>query len=268
MERHPNFPTFWNAVGILVGVVAFQLVIAVLLSGAGQRLARDPGGGVLIAMLSFAAVIAWLVSYKGLAYRRLLHDAGASVQATVAVLALPIFLFAAGATILLIDLDAFVMGMVPPSKQEAELFKRLMQVTIARFLLFCTLAPLLEEMLFRGIFLRSFLPQYGERRAILLSSLLFALLHLNLYQGITAFLVGLFLGWLYARTRSLWPCVMGHAFYNMNAFIWVWATTRDQDLADAPLVEYPDFGVQVLGVALTFAGAAMLRKLLPSPVRV
>jgi uncharacterized protein len=46
---------------------------------------------------------------------------------------------------------------------------------------------------------------------------LFAIAHLNVYQLVTALAVGIVAGWLYERTRSLWPCMLLHASY--NAFV-------------------------------------------------
>jgi membrane protease YdiL (CAAX protease family) len=69
-------------------------------------------------------------------------------------------------------------------------------------------------MLFRGVILRSFLQQYSRTTALLWSSLLFALAHLNAYQFFTALILGIVLGWLYERTRSLWPSILLHAAFN------------------------------------------------------
>lgn len=78
-------------------------------------------------------------------------------------------------------------------------------------------APLTEEPLFRGLIVGGFALRYGARKAILLSALLFALIHLNPWQLPTALAAGLFLGWLVLRTGSLWPGVLAHAFNNLAA---------------------------------------------------
>jgi membrane protease YdiL (CAAX protease family) len=60
------------------------------------------------------------------------------------------------------------------------------------------LAPLGEELLFRGILLRA-LRDYGDGICILVSGLLFGLLHANVYQIFYAFALGAFFAWLTAR---------------------------------------------------------------------
>ena len=75
-------------------------------------------------------------------------------------------------------------------------------------------APLAEELLFRGVILTGFLRRYGMVRAVVFSAILFAVIHLNPCQIGAAFFGGLFLGWLYLRTGSLWPCIAMHAIYN------------------------------------------------------
>ena len=80
----------------------------------------------------------------------------------------------------------------------------------------CILAPLLEEWLCRGMMLRGMLLRMRPWKAIFWSAFLFALLHLNPWQSIPAFLIGLFLGWVYWRTHSLWTTIFLH-FVN-NAF--------------------------------------------------
>jgi membrane protease YdiL (CAAX protease family) len=80
-------------------------------------------------------------------------------------------------------------------------------------------APILEELIFRGIVLDGFLKQYSPMKSILISSTLFGLVHLNPWQFITAFFIGIFAGWIYYRTRSLSLAILVHASTNSCAFI-------------------------------------------------
>jgi hypothetical protein len=75
-------------------------------------------------------------------------------------------------------------------------------------------APLLEEILFRGIILHGLLKNYKAGISIAFSSLLFALIHGNVAQGLGAFLMGLFMGWLYWKTRSLYLPILLHFVNN------------------------------------------------------
>lgn len=83
----------------------------------------------------------------------------------------------------------------------------------------CILAPLMEELLCRGIMLRGMLTRMKPGRAILWSALIFAVIHLNPWQSIPAFLVGLFLGWVYWRTHCLWATIFLHCLNNSLATV-------------------------------------------------
>ena len=76
-------------------------------------------------------------------------------------------------------------------------------------LIFAVLPALLEEMVFRGYVLRTLRP-YGDRTAILVSSLLFALMHGNVLQVPFAFIVGLVLGYVAVQTDNIWLAVVIH----------------------------------------------------------
>lgn len=78
-------------------------------------------------------------------------------------------------------------------------------------------APILEELLFRGIIygsLKRGLP--SSRAALICASLLFGILHGNVVQGVFAFLVGLFLNWIYEAEGSLLPAILAHSAVNAS----------------------------------------------------
>ena len=90
------------------------------------------------------------------------------------------------------------------------------------YLVVCILAPLAEEVIFRGAVLRTMLEHWeGSKRwtAIIISALLFGLAHMNPAQIPHAFLIGVLLGWLYERSRSLIPCVVLHCANNTIAYL-------------------------------------------------
>ncbi len=84
------------------------------------------------------------------------------------------------------------------------------------------LAPIAEEVVFRGGVLRVLLQLTGARRhwvAIAISALIFAAIHLNLAQGVHAFIIGLILGWMYYRTGSIVPGIVVHWVNNSVAYL-------------------------------------------------
>lgn len=75
----------------------------------------------------------------------------------------------------------------------------------------CIVTSIVEEFVFRGIFLNILLIRFRPTFAIILSSLMFALLHSSHFS---AFLGGLFLGWTYVTYGRLSFCIALHGFGN------------------------------------------------------
>lgn len=129
------------------------------------------------------------------------------------------------------------------------------------FLTIVVAAPVLEEVLFRGIILEGFLHNYAPRKAILLSALLFAGIHLNPVQMIGAFFIGIFLGWIYWKTRTLLPVIALHFMNNLLAFLFL-AVYGKQTAASATLLDTPAYYWMVIiaGGLIGAAGIWLLQK--------
>ncbi|WP_434309922.1 lysostaphin resistance A-like protein [Hominifimenecus sp. rT4P-3] len=95
------------------------------------------------------------------------------------------------------------------------------------FLLISILAPIIEEFLFRKVIMDRLLA-YGERAAVLVSALMFGLYHGNLYQFFYAFLVGIILGLLYARSGRLGYSIGFHILFNsLGSLVSVFILEKD-----------------------------------------
>ena len=88
------------------------------------------------------------------------------------------------------------------------------------FLAVVIIAPVGEEIVFRG-FLQKFLEKYWKdtTRAILVTSLFFATIHFNPFWTIQIYLLGVILGFLAWKTKSVIPSVLLHIINNGAAFI-------------------------------------------------
>jgi membrane protease YdiL (CAAX protease family) len=80
-------------------------------------------------------------------------------------------------------------------------------------------APIGEELFFRGLVLRRLVGPLGTRNALILSALLFGLVHLDPVQSPAAFLIGMYFGALVLETGSLWTSVVAHAINNSSMVI-------------------------------------------------
>lgn len=98
------------------------------------------------------------------------------------------------------------------------------EVVIFGFLMyFQTLitAPIFEELLFRGIILNGLLNKYknSSKKAIIYSAMVFGLVHLNIPQGINAFIGGIILGFIYCYTKSMKLSIFAHFINNLITFV-------------------------------------------------
>ncbi len=90
-----------------------------------------------------------------------------------------------------------------------------MQTSWAGILLVALVGPVVEELFFRGGILRVLLRTCRRPWvAIVVSGLIFGIVHMNPAQVVFASLAGMLLGWLYWRTRSLIPCMVVHVLNN------------------------------------------------------
>jgi membrane protease YdiL (CAAX protease family) len=101
-----------------------------------------------------------------------------------------------------------------------ELFKGLMQMhngldLVARLFVLAIVPAICEEYFFRGVLLRLLLQIVGHPgKAILLSSLAFALIHMEPHAFLSLCLSGIMLGYIYLWTGSLRYSIFAHALFN------------------------------------------------------
>ena len=131
-------------------------------------------------------------------------------------LAVGTYLFSAALLILWEIIAPGLSGEYEIMMQEAEMDS----MTFLSFATAVVGAPLVEELIFRGLTL-----QYLKRTGAafwtvnVIQAFLFALGHLNLIQGSYAFLMGLLSGWLVMKYRSLWSGILLHTILNFTGIL-------------------------------------------------
>jgi membrane protease YdiL (CAAX protease family) len=83
----------------------------------------------------------------------------------------------------------------------------------------CLLAPVWEELFFRGMFYPVVRRLAGARLSIAVTAAAFASLHGNLSQFAPIFVLGVLLAYLYEKTHSLWSCIAAHAVFNTASIL-------------------------------------------------
>ena len=76
-------------------------------------------------------------------------------------------------------------------------------------------APIKEEMLFRGLIYPPLRQVLGKGKGMLLTGMFFATLHFDLVRFLPLFIGGIVLTWLYERSSSIWPSIVAHGTWNI-----------------------------------------------------
>ncbi len=82
--------------------------------------------------------------------------------------------------------------------------------------------PAVEEIFFRGFLLGGLRARLGDWPALLVSSGVFALFHVDPGLYVPTAMLGLAFGWVYLKTRSLWPAIFAHTAHNTLALVAAW----------------------------------------------
>lgn len=131
-----------------------------------------------------------------------------------------IFMATISLVVVLEPISTLLLKLWPMGDWWKNLFNQSFTPSVTTFIMVAILAPLFEEILMRGVVLRGLLNGgTSPRNAIIWSSLLFALIHMNPWQAVPAFIIGLLLGWIYWKTRSIWPSIFIHFVNNLVGFI-------------------------------------------------
>lgn len=106
-----------------------------------------------------------------------------------------------------------IIGEVP----ETDLIKN---INVGTFFSICILAPIVEELFFRGVVERILLKlKTSPWVGIIASAMLFTMMHEFPYQAISAFIGGVIYGWVYYKTKSIYLTFSMHAVNNIIFFI-------------------------------------------------
>ena len=126
---------------------------------------------------------------------------------------LPVFMMSQAVSQLMTPVLEWLFGLMGISVAESVESASGSADTFSMFLYVCFLAPVFEEILFRGLILRELKP-CGKKFAILASSFLFGVFHGNLVQSPYAFLAGLVLGYVAMEYNVIWAMVL-HMINNL-----------------------------------------------------
>lgn len=244
-EYLPNFSGALLIIGLLLGL---EMIFFAAFYDVGIVFTHGDASGSVITVLANGVIISVIMHLSGLKYADLFHPSASTVSGTVGLLFFPVVLVEVGALWWLTDIAFFLESFFPQDDASLRMLDNLMSSGYVTLISICLVAPFVEEMLFRGIILRGFLTYYSPQKSIFLSAVLFGMVHMNIYQIPSAFVFGCFSGWLFYRSRSVWPCVIGHAVHNFGVFVFF--QFEQLQYYDTHLVSLFTFSLSGLGVWL------------------
>ncbi len=199
----------WKAIRIVLIYYAVQIVASFAVGGIYGALSTtsdyDYGQTVTVGLIVSIVVMALILIAMGYQKnaKRLWNPCSARIMSWAGGLGL--------SAIVLSDLLSQTFGFLPNLMEDS--FSQ-MESGWTGVLAIVVLGPVLEEMLFRGGVTEELLRKFSAGKAILYSALIFGIFHINPAQIIPATFVGLLLGWLYYKTRSLVPGITVHILNN------------------------------------------------------
>ncbi|MDO4467386.1 MAG: type II CAAX endopeptidase family protein [Bacillota bacterium] len=108
------------------------------------------------------------------------------------------------------------------------------------------IAPIFEELIFRGLILRT-LSKYSKTLAIVLSGVLFGMLHMNIEQAIPTMVIGMLFAYVSLKNNTLYLPIVLHFINNAIAFLALNVSGLEM------IISYFEFGMMVLGGVTFFS---------------
>jgi len=218
------YPTFWQAVNLIVLYTFLQTIIDFPLAlydyQNGTDWLQEPLLKLPVYFGTTFIILLLGTRFSGLPYREIFPLRAfhwLNVPALfISLLALQFFMN---------GISLHLDKVIPPPGWFLELFTRLFQSDSGIWggiLRVVVLAPIVEELIFRGVIFSGFQKIYSSFWAIFFSAMLFALFHLNPWQLGPTFLLGLLLGFVRLRTGSLLAAIFTHALHNGMVFLSVY----------------------------------------------
>ena len=258
-----------RAIKLILYYLAYQLLFTFLATGTDATIALTKGAditadfrpgamAVSIGMLLSALAMIWhLIHFH---YVRFNKESMNEISKKIILLCIPLLLSA-----------QFIAGVLNEAFDLTDTNQELfisMSHNIFGILSIAIVVPILEEFLFRGAIEGHLLKiGWSPKRAILISALIFGLIHGNPAQIPFAFLIGLLFGWLYYRTGSLVPGIVGHIINNLSG-AWIMSTATREELGRTTMETLGTTTTYILLVlaVIVFTGMYFyLNKCLPKP---
>lgn len=252
--RLPKYTFGWKSAlimlaGMMICVIPLSLLSVVSMLSFGKNLQYNE---FYMMLLNAAGLVGAIAAFDYLSCRpetrRPLNFNFGTVNASAYLMIFPMML---GMMLIAEFLTSRIPVTGPFFGDMYEMFSRLMEQLSGdipmMIIMAVFFAPLLEEIIFRGIIMKGLLNKgWQPWKAILLSSVIFGVVHGNPWQFLGAVLLGCVLGVVYLKTKSLLLPILLHAFNNLISCLLI-IYFKSESFADALKVsEYAVLGIGIV----------------------
>ncbi|NJC97549.1 MAG: hypothetical protein C3F07_15365 [Anaerolineales bacterium] len=207
----PDYSVPWKPIDNWIGVVLLVLLdVALLFYSAlagGTQLAQS--AGLILVQLAYLLPLVLIFAYRRVNPKSL--GLGGFDWGT---LALGIgLLFVSYILILIHNSLLLLLGVEVQGEKILTIFESL-ESPVWFMIVGVILAPIVEELFFRGFLFQGFRQRHGWVKGMLISAAIFAVGHLDPASLIPTFILGALLAYMYQRSNSVWPGVILHVMVN------------------------------------------------------
>lgn len=257
-----KYPRFANAIMLLLFLIAIQLAATYVMRWLLDRAGITITNPIDLAVAGIANLIAFFtVIIYGARRTEAPKKDVLLLRSFSPGMILPVVIAVTGISILGSEIDNLLRHLLPPPEAIQKIMQDIAQSGPWGIFTLVVVAPLTEELLFRGLLLRGFNRNYGAGAAVFVSAFLFAVIHLNPYQMLPAFFAGLFLGWITLGSKSVWPAIFAHASTNGLLIMVSWLNPDIPGLIQRGQPEYQPLWLDGTGVVLLIVGILWLGRL-------
>ena len=215
-QQTKSYPTIPGAIHLIVLYLFVQTIVdfplAMLDYYNGTDYLYNPFKKIILGVGSTIFIFYFAYRKAGVSLNELFPAKSFNV-----LIVLPLLIFLVAAHNLIEEINIHLNNVLPPPAWFWELFGKIFENDYGIYgaiLKIVIIAPVVEELIFRGIIMHGLMRNYSKFTAIFVSALMFALFHLNPWQFPATFILGLLLGILMLRTRNIYLCIVGHAINN------------------------------------------------------
>jgi membrane protease YdiL (CAAX protease family) len=215
-QRTKYFPTILGAIHLVVLYTFIQTIVdfplALLDYYNGTDYLYNPYKKIILGIGSTLFIFYFAYRKAGVPLKELFPSKSFNVF-----ILFPVLFFLWAAQNLISEANTLVDNALPPPPWFWELFNKIFENDYGIYgaiLKVVIIAPIIEELIFRGVIMHGLMRNYSKFTAVFVSALMFALFHLNPWQFPATFVLGLVLGILMLRTRNIYLCIIGHAINN------------------------------------------------------